>query len=88
MLSSKRSVIEWNKKEVYQWLAYMKINEELIQAYRDINGIILNQMYRIKLLSPNFFYNRLVIETKNRIKLSDIAYFSDCLDNLFYVDEL
>ena len=58
------------------------VHDAILRAYENIDGPTLVQFCKLKRESSEFFYNQLMQDTKKKIKLSDIAYFVQCLDEL------
>lgn len=73
----------WCKEEVADWLKSNEINQEIVDAYSNIDGETLNQIYLMERRAPEFFYQLLVSETNNKIKTVDIAFFMAKLAKLF-----
>lgn len=73
----------WSDDQVAEWLAKKNIHKSIIENLGKIDGKILSEIYKIKCESVDFFYQRLLAENGDNIKLSDIALFKSCLDELF-----
>lgn len=58
------------------------VHDAILKAYENIDGATLAQFCKLKRDNSEFFYNQLMMDTKKKIKLSDIAYFVKCLDEL------
>lgn len=73
----------WSNDQVAEWFEKKNINKSIVENLGKIDGKILAEIYKIKCESVDFFYQRLLAENGDNIKLSDIALFKNCLDELF-----
>ena len=82
--STSSSIEEWNHANVIDWLEQNQINNSIIQFCMDdkLNGKKLIEWYLFKKSNPEFFYNHMVAQSKNKIGLSDFAHFEKCLNEL------
>jgi hypothetical protein len=81
--TGKNNVDEWASSHVTNWFIEMKINENIANIYKDLDGATLRQIHLLKTKSPEFFYQSMSKETDFKITTSDIAYFNSKLDCLF-----
>ena len=79
---------EWTSSHVAHWFSETKINENIANIYKSLDGATLRQIYLLKIKSPEFFYQSMSKETNFTITTSDIAYFNTKLDSLFMQDEI
>ncbi|RNA05008.1 hypothetical protein BpHYR1_025790 [Brachionus plicatilis] len=73
----------WSSDQVAEWFQKKNINKSMVENLGKIDGKILAEIYKIKCESVDFFYQRLLAENGDKIKLSDIALLKSCLDELF-----
>lgn len=79
---------EWTSSHVAHWFRETKVNENIANIYKNLDGATLRQIYLLKIKSPEFFYQSMSKETNFTITTSDIAYFNSKLDSLFMQDEM
>ena len=76
----KKSVLHWTADEVFEWFVEQKIDENLRKALCPCNGIILEQLYTIRLDAPEFYFQAL---NKYGVDLKAIILFTYNLKKLF-----
>ena len=73
----------WSELQVIEWAKNLNINNSIIEDLKPCNGKILNQLFKILITAPEFFYCALT--AKNRINLRDVAVFTSELEILFKI---
>lgn len=78
----------WSETEVENWFIKMNI-KEFYEALKPLDGILLYQLYELKLYNPEFFYQLLSksIKEAHMIDLKQAARFGACLVDLFKNNE-
>lgn len=82
-LNNFRSVEKWTPSDVSEWFDSNEIHPCITKLYGVFDGFTLKQIYNMKNLTPEFYYQALGKETNHEITTKDIAYFSQKLESLF-----
>ena len=84
IINDENKAKNWSETEVENWFIKMSI-KEFYEALKPLDGILLYQLYELKLYTPEFFYHLLAksIKEVHMIDLKQSARFGACLVDLF-----
>lgn len=78
-----RNAERWSSAEVSAWFDSNRVHPSITQLYGVFDGFTLKQIYNMKTLTPEFYYQTLANETNHQITSTDIARFAQQLEHLF-----
>ena len=81
LLECKKSIYQWNDDDVNNWLLNKNITLSIKENILPCDGRLLEQLYKMSIEVPEFFYTSLRTDTKANLK--DIATFATELRLLF-----
>lgn len=82
-INEQRNVEKWTSSDVSEWFDSNDIHPSITKLYGVFDGFTLKQIYNMKKLTPEFYYQTLANETNHEITSMDIAFFAQKLENLF-----
>lgn len=94
--SNSNCVLNWNEKQVDQWLKSKNLNNVIIDHIRPCNGSILFELYLLSIDAPNYLYQHISkfnddedvindneLNDKILITIGDFTLFKKYLKELF-----
>ena len=76
-----KSIFNWSEADAEMWFNSKNMNASIKENFSPCDGRLLEQLYKMSIEVPEFFYTTLRTDTKASLK--DIAYFSSELRLLF-----
>ena len=75
--------IDWSQYKVFKWLNENRFHPSIILSLKYCNGDLLFHMFRMYKKTPQFFYDKLIAESKTDLTLTEIGRFTNELEKLF-----
>lgn len=80
--NNKPKLRNWSQLQVEKWLNEKKFHLAIISSLNNSNGVILYKIFKMYTKMPQFVCKKLVNESNNELKLTDLAYFIFELEKL------
>ena len=80
--NNKPKLRNWSQLQVKKWLNEKNFHLAIISSLNNSNGVILYKIFEMYTKMPQFVCKKLVNESNNELKLTDVAYFIFELEKL------
>ena len=80
--NNKTKLRNWSQLQVKKWLNEKNFHLDIISSLNNSNGVILYKIFEMYTKMPQFVCKKLVNESNNELKLTDVAYFIFELEKL------
>jgi hypothetical protein len=75
-----KAIKKMTTDDIEAWLLKVKIDEKICKTLKSFNGKMLNQLYYVKTVAPNYFLNAI---SRNTTELLNVLLFTSEFDKLY-----